>query len=267
MSEGGERPMARQYVHLRKEEDIGIITIDRPPVNALSVQTVEELYDAFREAAEDKEIKAIVLTGGGDRAFVAGADITEFPKLTPEVGEQMAAKGQAVLTFIEKLPKVVVAAINGFCLGGGNELAMACDVRVASDGARFGQPEMNLGMIPGFGGTQRLPRIVGKSRAKEIIYTGDMITAQEAYRIGLVSKVVPVGDVVRAAKDIARKVALKGAVAIKLAKRAIDEGMEANLAEGLALEAKLFGEICGTEDMREGVAAFLEKRQPKFRGK
>lgn len=259
--------MARDYVNYTVEDGIALVVINRPPVNALNTQTVEELGQCFKELAGDPAVKSVVLTGGGQHAFVAGADITEMPKLTPELGAKMAAAGQAVLDSIDELAKPVIAAINGFCLGGGNELAMACDMRVATDRARFGQPEINLGIIPGFGGTQRLPRLVGRAKAKELILTGDMISAQEALRIGLINKVVPEGEVVRAAKDIAHKICTKSAVAVRLAKQAIDGGFGQGLKEGLALEAKLFGAVCGTEDMREGVAAFIEKRQPKFQDK
>ncbi len=258
----------RQYIKISIEEDIATITIDRPPVNALSTETMQELDSAIDELNANQSVKAIVITGAGSYAFVAGADVTEIAKITtPQVGKELALKGQSVLNKIEGLRKPVIAAINSVCLGGGNELAMACHMRIASDRARFGQPEINLGIIPGFGGTQRLARLCGASKARELVLTGDMITAQEALRIGLVNRVVPDGEVLKQAKGLAKKIASKGAVAVRLAEQAISEGMETSLKEGLKKEAELFGEVCKTEDMKEGVKAFLEKRQPKFQHK
>ena len=199
-------------------------------------------------------------------AFVAGADVKEIATLSSgQEASKTATTGQAVITKIQRLGKPVIAAINGVCLGGGNELAMACHLRIAGDRARFGQPEITLGIIPGFGGTQRLPRLIGKAKATELILTGDLITAQEAYRLGLVNQVVPQDQVLKVAKDLARKIAAKGLVAIRLALQAIEEGYGGPLDDGLALEARLFGHVAETEDCKEGVKAFLEKRQPQFR--
>jgi len=255
-----------QFINVTTEERIAVLTIDNPKVNALSHAVMEELDHALATAINDVENKVLIVTGGGSFAFVAGADVTEIAQITSGAqGAELAAKGQAVIHRLEQSPKPVIAAINGVCLGGGNELAMACHLRVASDRARFGQPEINLGIIPGFGGTQRLPRLVGKAKAIELTLTGDVISAQEALRIGLVNAVVPADHVLKTAKDLARKIAAKGAVAIRLSLQAIHEGLALDLMSGLALEAKLFGQVAATEDMREGLKAFLEKRQPVFR--
>lgn len=257
-----------QYVKVSKEERIAVITIDHPPVNALNIPTMAELDKTLDDIKNDDTVKAVIITGAGQFAFIAGADINEIAQLkSAEEGEKVAGKGQAIIAKIEKLGKPVICAINAVCLGGGNELAMACDIRIASDKARFGQPEVNLGIIPGFGGTQRLPRLVGRAKAKELILTGDMITSQEALRIGLINKVVPEGEVLKQAKDLAKKILSKGQVSIATAIKAIDQGMKLTLEEGLALEAKLFGQICQSEDMNEGLKAFMEKRQPKFQDK
>lgn len=257
-----------QYVKLTKEERIAIITIDHPPVNALNTPTMAELGKVLDEIKSDDSVKAAIITGAGQFAFVAGADINEIAQLKSAAeAEKVASSGQAIITKIEKLGKPVICAINAVCLGGGNELAMACDIRIASDKARFGQPEVNLGIIPGFGGTQRLPRLVGRAKAKELILTGDMITAQEALRIGLINKVVSEGEVLKQAKDLAKKILSKGQVSIAASIKAIDEGIKMTIEDGLALEAKLFGQISETHDMKEGLKAFLEKRQPKFQDK
>ena len=258
----------RQFIKVSIEEDIAVITIDRPPVNALSMQTMQELDSAIDELNSNDSVKAIVLTGGGTYAFVAGADVGEIAQISsPQVAKELALKGQSVLNKIESMKKPVIAAINSVCLGGGNELAMACHMRIASDRARFGQPEINLGIIPGFGGTQRLARLCGAPKARELVLTGDMITAQEALRIGLVNKVVPDGEVLKQAKGLAKKIASKGAIAVRLSQQAIAEGLEGSLKDGLKKEAELFGEVSKTDDMKEGVKAFLEKRQPKFQHK
>ena len=207
------------------------------------------------------------MTGAGEKAFVAGADITIFPTLDRESGEKFVSELQGVLNRIEELDKVVICAINGLALGGGCELAMACDIRIASEKVKLGQPEVNLSVIPGGGGTQRLPRLVGIGKAKEIIFTADMISAEEAKNIGLVEKVVPAGEAVNEAKKMAKKILSKGPIAIKLAKKAINEGLNMTLRQGLKLEARFFGEICTTEDQKEGGKAFLEKRKPQFKGR
>jgi enoyl-CoA hydratase/carnithine racemase len=257
-----------QYVKLAVEDRVAILTIDHPPANALNSPTMADLNSAIDKVAADPNVKAVIITGAGQFAFVAGADINEIAALkTPEQAKEVVLMGQGILNKIEALKKPVICAINAVCLGGGNELAMACHFRIAADNARFGQPEMNLGIIPGFGGTQRLPRIVGKSKALELIITGDMITAQEAYRLGLVNKVVPAGEVVKAAKDLAKKILSKGQVAVRLAMESVDEGLKVSLKDGLLIEADKFAEVMKSEDAHEGVNAFLQKRQAKFQDK
>lgn len=249
------------------EGGVALITIDRPPVNALSRDTLTELESAIAAVAADATVRAVVVTGAGAKAFVAGADIAEFPTMTPATGEELSRRGSTIFTKLETMPKPVIAAVNGVCLGGGCELAMACDLRVAASGARFGQPEINLGIIPGYGGTQRLPRLVGASRAKYICMSGEHVDAQEALRIGLADLVVPEAELMDAALGLARKLAAKAPIALGLIKRAVNEGIEQPLAEGLDLESRLFGEVAGTEDMKEGAAAFLGKRKPEFKGR
>lgn len=256
--------MARDYVNYVIEEGIALVTINHPPVNALDQKTVSELGQAMDELEKRPEAKIIILTGGGDKAFVAGADITAFTGLTRVTAEQFALSIESVLLKMEGSKKVVICAINGLALGGGCEVAMACDIRIASEKAKLGQPEVNLGVIPGAGGTQRLPRLVGRGRAMELVFTADMISAEEARAIGLVNRVVPPGSLLEEAKKMAKKILSKGPVAITLAKRAINEGLEMDLKEGLKLEAKLFGELFDTSDMKEGVKAFLEKRPARF---
>ncbi|HEY74991.1 MAG TPA: hypothetical protein G4O00_02270 [Thermoflexia bacterium] len=262
-----------QYVRTQVEDRIAVLTIDHPPVNSFNKQVVTELDEAIDQLLADDEVKAIVITGGGTNAFVAGADIPEIKELLDNPGEGYAAarefleRGQRVFLKIERATKPVIAAINGFCLGGGLELAMACHMRICSDRARLGQPEINLGLIPGWGGTQRLARLTNKGKAIELILTGDMITAQEAYRIGLVNKVVPAGAVLKEARDLARKIVSKSKFPIAAALRAITDGLETTIEEGLKIEADQFVGLASTEDIREGVTAFLEKRQPKFQDK
>ncbi len=259
----------REFLKIKIEDRVAIVTIDRPPVNALNGKAMQELAEVFEELAQSPEVKVIVLTGEGkNNTFIAGADVKEIGGLkSSKEAEEIAKKGQGILDKIEKMKKPVIAGINSVCLGGGNELAMACHIRIASDRARFGQPEINLGIIPGFGGTQRLARLVGPSKARELILSGDMITAQEALRIGLVDRVVPDGELLRQTLGLAKKIASKGAVAIAHAQEAIFEGLKTSLEEGLDREAKFFGKIAETEDMKEGIRAFLEKRQPKFQDK
>ena len=254
------------FVKVSTEDGVALITIDRPPVNALSRQVMAELDCCLDGVKADAAAKVAILTGGGSFAFVAGADVKEIAALqSGEEAQRVAAEGQAVLLKLQRLGKPVIAAINGVCLGGGLELAMACHLRVTGDRARFGQPEINLGIIPGFGGTQRLPRLIGRAKATELILTGDLIMAAEAHRLGLVNLVVPQDQVLKSAKDLARKIASKGRVAVRLALDAIEMGLDSRLEEGLAHEARAFGQVASTEDYREGVSAFLEKRQPKFR--
>ncbi|RMF36656.1 MAG: enoyl-CoA hydratase [Chloroflexi bacterium] len=255
-----------QNVRIAIEGRVATLTIDHPPVNAFNRQTLQELDAALDELLENPEVKAIVIAGAGQYAFVAGADINEIAAIkSREEAEEMLRLGHRVFGKIERSPKPVIAAIHAACLGGGLEMAMACHFRIAGDRARLGQPEINLGIIPGWGGTQRLPRLVGKTKALEMILTGDPITAQEAYRIGLVNKVVPGNAVLKTARDLARKIASKGAVAVQAGMTAVSEGLEApTLEEGLEVELAQFLRLTETEDMREGVTAFLEKRQPKF---
>jgi len=263
----------RQYVKVGIEDRVAVLTIDHPPANAFNARVVEELESAFDEVYNNDEVKAIIITGAGQFAFVAGADINEIKaeiekaRAGKEVTGELIRKGQALFNRIERSKKPVIAAINGYCLGGGNELAMACHMRVASDRARFGQPEINLGLIPGWGGTARLPRYVGRGKAVELILTGDMITAQEAYRLGLVNKVVPAGQVMKAAKDLARKIVSKSALTAAAALEAVEHGLQVSFDEALDFEATKFLKLCETEDAYEGVSAFLEKRQPVFKDK
>ena len=255
-----------QHVKVALEGRVAVVTIDRRPVNALDRQTLQELGQAVDQLAAEPAVKAAVLTGAGSLAFVAGADIKDISRLASvQEATDMAALGQSVFLKIERLRKPVIAAINGVCLGGGLELAMACHLRVSGDRARFGQPEISLGLIPGWGGTQRLPRLIGKAKATEWILTGDLVQAQEAARLGLVNLVVPQDQVLKAAKDLARKIAAKSAVGVSQALAAIGEGLERPLEQGLAAEAEAFGRVAASEDSREGVAAFLEKRQPQFK--
>ena len=249
-------------------DGIAFITVNRPKLlNALNAKTVAELGEAFNAASEDAAVRVVVLTGAGEKAFVAGADINELSVQTPVEGQRYARAGQAVFDAIENLGKPVIAAVNGFALGGGCELAMACSFRVAADNAVFGQPEVKLGLIPGYGGSQRLPRLVGKGRALEIILTGDMIKAEEAYRIGLANQVVPQTELSAAVEKLAGKIMANAPLAVQFCLDAVNRGVEMTQAEGLYLEATLFGLCCTTEDMKEGTKAFLEKRGAEFKGR
>jgi enoyl-CoA hydratase len=260
--------MAYENLVVEREGEIAVVTVNRPTVmNALNDAVVTELGQAFEELGKDEGVKAIILTGAGEKAFVAGADIGELSKLDGLGGVKTGRKGQHLMFQIEWCPKPVIAAVNGFALGGGCEIAMACDIRIASDKAKFGQPEVNLGIIPGYGGTQRLPRLVGMGKAKELIFTGDMVDAQEALRIGLADKVVPLADLLVQAKEMAKKIASKAPVAVKLAKQAINHGLNVDLTSGCLYEADQFGMTCTTEDMKEGTSAFLGKRKAEFKGK
>ena len=248
-------------------DDVAMVTINRPKaLNALDGATMEELHRAFTLLEKDQRVQVIILTGAGKKAFVAGGDITYLQNLQPMTSREFALYGQQILNFIEALAKPVIAAVNGFALGGGSELAMACDIRIASDTARFGQPEVNLGVIPGFAGTQRLSRLVGKGRAKELLFTGEMITAQEAWRIGLVNKVVPQEELLQAAKEMARKIAGKGPLAVRFCKEAVNNGLEMEFDRASAYEADLFALCFTTRDQAEGMSAFVEKRPAKFQG-
>lgn len=260
--------MSHVFVKCEVEDGIGIITIDNPPVNALSNQVLSEISETFDEVEKDDRVAVVILTGAGDKAFVAGADIGELPTITPEAAERVALQAQELYQDkIRNFPKVVICAINGVAVGGGNELAMGCDIRIAAENAKFGQPEVNLGVIPGGGGTQVLPRLIPPSKAKELIFTGDMINAQEAKELGLIDHVVARGQAVEKAKEIAKKIVTKAPLAIKAAKKAINDGLNLPLEKGLKMEAHYWFELCGTQDQKEGAKAFLEKRKPQFKGR
>ena len=255
-------------VKTENRDGILYITIDRPKVlNALNAQTVDELRQAFIAAREDDAVKCIILTGAGEKAFVAGADINELSQMTPITGKQTAEKGQRVFSSIERCPKPVIAAINGFALGGGCELALACHIRIASDKAQMGLPEVTLGIIPGYGGTQRMARLLGKGKALELILTGDRIGAADAERIGLVNRVVPADQLMPVCEELARKIMARGPLAVRAAIEAVMSGSEMPFEEGQFLEATLFGLLASTEDMKEGMAAFLEKRAAEFKNR
>ncbi len=246
---------------------VATITINRPDkLNALNALCKEELSGLLADLRADAAVRAVVITGSGPKAFMAGTDIGELSRLDPATGKEFASGGQALFDAIQHLGKPVVAAVNGYALGGGCELALACHIRVASETAVFGQPEVNLGIIPGYGGTQRLARIVGHARAAEMILTGRQVDAREALGIGLVSSVVPASELLPAAGALAGAAAGKGLLAVRMALKALNAVFELPLSEGLRVEAGLFGELCGTADFREGTAAFLEKRKPTFRG-
>ena len=248
-------------------DGVAFVTVNRPDkLNALNRATVQELDRAFADAGADPAVRAIVLTGAGPKAFVAGADIGELAQQKPLGGKEYSLYGQGVLARIESLGKVVIAAVNGYALGGGCELALACHVRVASENARMGLPEVTLGIIPGFGGTQRLARLVGRGKALDLILSGEMIDAREAHRIGLVDRVAAEGQAVAAAESLARVIASRGPIAIKMAIESVNEGLEMPLDQGLFLEATLFGLVVTTEDFKEGTRAFLEKRKAQFQG-
>lgn len=246
-------------------DKVALVTINRPKVlNALNGPTLEDLVQAFTALEEDRQVKAVVLTGAGNKAFVAGGDISFMQNLKPVAARNFALYGVRILNFIENFSKPVVAAINGFALGGGCELAMACDLRIAAETARFGQPEVNLGVIPGFSGTQRLPRLVGKGRAKELLYTGDSIDAAEAWRIGLVNKVVAPDQLLSSSMEMASKIAAKSPTALRLCKDAVNHGMEMALEQASIYEIDLFALTFSTRDQAEGMTAFLEKRPAVF---
>ncbi len=248
------------------KENVALITLNRPDkLNALNAQTVNDLDTVFDELKDNDEVYVIILTGSGEKAFVAGADISELNKLDMITAKEFSERGQAVFNKIENFDKPVIAAVNGFALGGGCELALACHIRLASESAKFGQPEVNLGIIPGYGGTQRLARLINAGRAIEYILTADMIDANDAYRIGLVNKIYPANELIESAMKMAKKIAGKGQQAIRLAIKAIKAVNEVSLKEGQNFEATLFAICCGTDDFKEGTSAFLEKRKPVFK--
>jgi enoyl-CoA hydratase len=255
-----------KHLLLDTDEGVATLTIHRPgALNALDPETLTELDAAVAVLAADPEVRAVVLTGAGEKAFVAGADIAVMQGMDPAGARELARLGHRLCRRIERAPKVFIAAVNGYALGGGCELALACDLRFAAESARFGQPEINLGIIPGFGGTQRLPRLVGRGRALELLLTGEMIDAREAHRLGLVNRVLPPGELLGAARATARQIAAKGMAAVRLCKEAVDNGLEMDLSRAADYEAELFALCFATADQKEGMRAFLEKRRPVFR--
>jgi enoyl-CoA hydratase/carnithine racemase len=252
-------------VAYEKKGGIAYVTVNRPNVlNALNTPTWADLRTAFEDARDDAAVHGVILTGAGNKAFIAGADISELAHATAVAAEQSSRFGQQVLDLVENLGKPVIAAVNGFALGGGCETAMACTIRIAVETAKFGQPEVTLGLVPGGGGTQRLPRLVGKGRALQLILSGEMISAQEAYRIGLVNEIVPATDLISRAEAILNKIASNAPVAVRFSLVAVNKGLETSQSEGLLLEASYFGLCAATEDKKEGTSAFLEKRAPRF---
>jgi enoyl-CoA hydratase len=256
-----------EHVHVERDAAVAVVTISRPTVlNALSAQTLDELRRTVLSIRHDAAVRAVVITGAGEKAFVAGADIGELAEQTAIAARDHAIRGQHVFDLIETLGKPVIAAINGFALGGGCELAMACTLRLASENARLGQPEINLGLIPGYGGTQRLARLIGAGAALDLLLTGRQVTAEEALRLGLVNRVVPAAELLKDARALATQLAGKPPIALRAILDAVHKGLRMPLAEALAHEAALFGLVFSTDDMREGTRAFLEKRPPKFKG-
>lgn len=260
--------MTFENLLLAHDGAVAIVTLNRPKVlNALNNQTLAELAACMAGLKADDSVRAVILTGAGEKSFVAGADINELAALSPVEGQAHARRGQLIFDAIEQLGKPVIAAINGFALGGGCELAMACTIRLAADSARFGQPEVNLGLLPGYAGSQRLPRLVGKGIAMEILLTGDMVSAQRAYEIGLVNRVVPAAELMAEATKLAQALAAKAPIAVRFILEAVNQGVESPFAVGEYLETSLFGTIASSEDMREGTKAFLEKRKAVWQGK
>jgi enoyl-CoA hydratase len=260
--------MGADLVLLSEQEGIATVTINRPDkLNALNEEVIARLTATFESCRDSASIRAVILTGAGEKAFVAGADIAVLASLDARSAKETAQRGQRLTLLMESIGKPVIAAMNGYAFGGGLELAMACTVRLAAEGAKMGQPEVKLGLLAGYGGTQRLPRLVGKGRALEMLLSGEPIDAAEAWRIGLVNRVVKRESLLDEAKALAKKIMAAGPAAVRLSIEAVNGGLDLSLAEGLALEAELFGQIATTSDMKEGTAAFLEKRPPKFTGK
>ena len=268
MTDSPSQPAPPENLIVETDAGVAVVTINRPKVlNALNSQTLDELRRAMLDLRRDDAVRAVILTGAGEKSFIAGADINELATQTPVSGREHAMSGQHILDLIEQMGKPVIAAINGFALGGGCELAMACTIRIAADTAKLGQPEINLGLIPGYAGTQRLTRIIGRGRALELLLTGDQVTAQEAHRLGLVNRVVPAADLMAEAKKLAATLAAKAPVAVKYILEAVNKGVEMPFAQAQVFEATLFGLVASTDDMREGTKAFLEKRKAEFKGK
>jgi len=259
--------MSFENIVYEREGALCLVTLNRPKVlNALNNQTILELQRAVEDFAADEALRVMILTGAGEKAFVAGADIAEMSNLDAATAERFARIGQHLSNTMESTPKAIIAAVNGFALGGGCELAMACDFILASENARFGQPEVNLGLLPGFGGTQRLPRLVGRGMARQLTYTGEIIKAERAREIGLVNALYPLDELMDAAKKVAHTIASKGPLAVGASKRAINRGSDLSMEAGLDYEATLFGSMFTTQDMREGTQAFIEKRPAEFKG-
>jgi enoyl-CoA hydratase len=260
--------MAYKNLLLKIEKRIATVTINRAEkLNALNAETITELFQAFKKLRQDDSVSVIILTGSGDKAFVAGADIAEINYHDEITGRIFSSRGQKVFRYIEKTEKPVIAAINGFALGGGCELMMACHLRIASDQSKFGQPEINLGLIPGYGGTQRLPRLIGSTKALFLLLSGEMIDAHIALEFGLINEVVKPEHLVSRVKEVAEMLTAKAPIATRLILQAVTEGLDKNMDTALNLESELFGNICGTKDMQEGTQAFMEKRKPSFQGK
>lgn len=260
--------MAYENILLEIADRVATVTINRPKaLNALNPATVRELKAAFEEAEAREDVGVVLLTGAGEKAFVAGADISEMSGFTSAQALEFALFTQGILERIERMRQPVIGVVNGYALGGGCEVAMACDMLIASENARFGQPEVTLGIIPGWGGTQRLPRLVGRNLAKELVLVGEMITAQRACEIGLVNRVVPQAELMKTARELADKILARGPFAVRTAKMAMNRGLDLDLGNGCALEASMFALGFATDDRREGMAAFLEKRKPRFTGK
>ncbi|MGH7595327.1 MAG: enoyl-CoA hydratase/isomerase family protein [bacterium] len=260
--------MPFQNILFETKNKIAYLTLNRPDkLNALNWQTMQELQQALASVKDDPNVGGVILTGAGEKAFAAGADIGELAKQTPVSAKEFSLQSQEILRFVEHFPKPIIAAVNGFCLGGGSELALACHMRVASEKAKFGQPEVNLGIMCGNGGSQRLPRLIGKGRAIELLITGNMIDAAEAYRLGWVNHVTPPDQLMAKCEEILQTVFKKGPIAVKLTLEAVMHGLDMTLEEGVQLESNLFGMCFSTEDMKEGTKAFLEKRPANFQGK
>jgi enoyl-CoA hydratase len=257
-----------ENVAYEKKGEIAYVAINRPKVlNALNKATINELRVAFEDARDDSTVRGVILMGVGDKAFAAGADITEVASNTSVEAEEATRRGQALTDLIENLGKPVIAAVNGFALGGGCELAMACAIRVAAESAKFGQPEVKLGVMPGYGGTQRLPRLVGRGRALKLVLSGDIIDAAEAYRIGLVDELVPTASLLERAETTLKRIVANAPLSVKYTLEAVNKGLEMSMADGLLLEASLFAVCASTDDKKEGTSAFLDKRAPKFQGR
>jgi enoyl-CoA hydratase len=268
MSQSTVAELSLETVLYEKRDGIAYVTLNRPKVlNALNKRAIADMESAFEDARDDASVKGVIVTGAGDKAFIAGADINEVATDTAIQAAEKTRHGQAVMDIIENLGKPVVAAVNGFALGGGCETALACTLRVASDNAKFGLPEVKLGIIPGYGGTQRLPRLVGKGTALQLILSGSMISAQEAYRIGLVNEVVPADQLIGRAEVILKQITANAPLSIKFALEAVNKGLETSLAEGLLMESSFVAICTSTEDKKEGTSAFLEKRAPKFQAR